>query len=392
MKPIHVLEIISGFAVEGPLGGIERFGIELVQCLNPQRVKPILCGLWAYQTPYESKWLDHLSNKGIHAFIAGDWQNDAPYCSFLRAVKAIPALLGDQQIDIIHSHCQFGDIAALLLASRLKAKKLVRTVHNEREWPKRPLRRIFLTQLAFPWLFDAEIGVSQQVVDMLNQRPMIKLCRHNAIRIYNALNLERFENLVVDRESKRQSLGIAEEDLVVGSVGRLTLQKGYAVLLDAAKQVLTIKSNVKFLIVGTGELENHLKMYARQLGIEEHILFTGSRNDVEELLHVMDLFVNSSLWEGLPTVILESMAARIPVVATRVSGNAELIDHERTGLLVPPSDPIALANAINRFLEHRDIALACAENAHSQVKMRFSIRSVAQQYEDLYLSYGLTAG
>lgn len=387
-----MLEIISGFAVEGPLGGIERFGIELVQCLNPQRVKPILCGLWAYQTPYEYKWLDHLVNKGIEAFIAGDWQDDAPYRSFSRAVKAIPSQLNNQRIDIIHSHCQFGDIAALLLASRLKVKTLVRTVHNEREWPKRPLRRVLLTQLAFPWLFNTEIGVSQQVVDRLNQRPMARLRRRSAIRIYNALNLERFENLAVDRRMKRQSLGIEEGALVIGSVGRLTLQKGYAVLLDAAQRVLTLKSNVKFLIIGTGELEDHLKMYARQLGIEKQIVFTGARNDVEELLPVMDLFVNSSLWEGLPTVILESMAAGIPVVATRVSGNTELIAHELTGLLVPPDDPVALANAMNRLLEDRSLALSCAEKARSHVEMTFSIKHVAQHHEDLYLRYGSLAG
>lgn len=384
--PIRVLEIISGFAVEGPLGGIERFGIELSQALNPEIVEPILCGLWAYHVPYEQDWVQHLMDNNIAAFIAADWQEQAPYVSFLRAVRAIPKYISSP-VDIVHSHCQFGDIAALLLARQLGAKWLVRTVHNEREWPKRPLRRLFLTNLTFPVLFDAEAGVSRRVVENLDARPAAKLLNRSGHCIYNALNIERFSQVCIDRQEKRRALGVKDDEWLVGTIGRLTLQKGYTVLLNAVKEVLSLKPNVRFLIVGTGELEQALKIQARQLSIDQRVIFTGARKDIEELLYAMDLFVNSSLWEGLPTVILESMAAKVPVVATRVSGNIELVEHQRTGLLVPPDQSTPLANAIVKLLTDRELAFSFVGAAYQHIQTRFSIQTVARLYEDLYISH-----
>jgi hypothetical protein len=166
---IRVLEIISGFAVEGPLGGIERFGIDLCRALDRTRLEPIACGLWSYGTPLEWRWVNQLVGEGIEAFIAATWAEDAPYRSFWRALRGIRTALAGQRVDIIHSHCQFGDVAALLLRRALGAQVVMRTVHNEREWVKRPLRRLVLTNWLYPLAFDAEIGVSQGVVDNLNQ-------------------------------------------------------------------------------------------------------------------------------------------------------------------------------------------------------------------------------
>ncbi|NLF64179.1 MAG: glycosyltransferase, partial [Chloroflexi bacterium] len=150
MKPVRVLEIISGFAVEGPLGGIERFGIELAQRLDRTQVEPIVYGLWSYEAPYEERWLRQLRESGIEAFMPAVWSEEAPYRAFVRTVREARRHLRGQRVDIIHSHCQFGDVAALLLRRQLGATALVRTVHNEREWGRRPGRRLLLTNLLFP--------------------------------------------------------------------------------------------------------------------------------------------------------------------------------------------------------------------------------------------------
>lgn len=384
MSIIRVLEIISGFAIEGPLGGIERFGIELAQALDRSQIEPIVCGMWSYHTPYEHDWVTFLQERGIDAFIAAPWQESRPTVSFWRAYQGVRQQ-NLSPVDVIHSHCQFGDVLALLLKRPLQARALVRTVHNEREWGKRPLRRLLLTNGLYPWRFDRELGVAQKVVDNLDQRPVARLLRRQAIRGYNALNLNRFAQLLVDIPAKRRSLGIPPTAPIIGSIGRLTEQKGYGVLLTAVPQILQSIPDAYFLIVGTGDLEGALHQQAQQSGVSDRILFTGARSDVEELLATMDVFVNSSLWEGLPTVIMESMAAGVPVVATQVAGNLELIQPEKTGLLVPPHQPSALAEAIIRLLRMPEPAkVEMIKQARHFVAEHFSITAVAHQHDHLY--------
>ena len=382
---IRVLEIISGFAVEGPLGGIERFGIELCRALGRTQLEPIACGLWSYGTPLERRWVNQLTGEGIEAFIAAMWAEDAPYRSFWQALRGIRIALAGQRVDIIHSHCQFGDVAALLLKRALGAQVVMRTVHNEREWPKRPLRRLVLTDWLYPLAFDAEIGVSQGVVDNLNQRPGARLWRRQAHRIYNSLNLQRFRNVQVNRAVKKLEMGLPEDAPVIGSIGRLVRQKGYSILLEAARLVLEDCPQVRFVIVGGGPLMEPLKAQARELGLEGQVIFTGPREDVEELLVIMDLFVSSSLWEGLPTVLLESMAAGVPMVATNVSGSREIIRHGLTGLLVPPDNPVLLSEAIMSMVTEWQRAAVMAERARSEVRSRFSIEIAAELHAELYI-------
>jgi len=385
MSKIRVLEIISGFAVEGPLGGLERFGIELSRALGRDACEPVVCGLWRYGTPYEDRWITLLRDEGIEAFYGADWDEAHPYQSFYRAWCGIRRHLDGQQVDLIHSHSQFGDGIALLEAQRLRARKILRTVHNEREWPRRPGRRVFLTNLVFPLRFDLEVGVSQQIVANLDARPVSRLLVRRSQCIYNAIDLDRFGATPEPslKAAKRQELGLPLDGPLVGSVGRLTQQKGYEVLIEAAAQVVALLPATRFVIVGDGELAAQLEEQAAALGVQDAVVFAGRRGDVEDLLSVMDLFVSSSLWEGLPTVILESMASRLPVVATNVSGTRELIQDGVSGWLVPPGDALSLAEAIVAALEDGHARQVRAHRAYERVQ-DFTISRVAARYLDLF--------
>jgi len=383
MRRIRALEIISGFAVEGPLGGIERFGLELAQAMDQTCVSPLVCGLWEYGTPSERSWMEVLELNGVDAFVAADWVGHSPYRSFWRALQEVREHITGR-VDIIHSHCQFGDLISLLLRKRLGAQAVVRTVHNEQEWVKRPWRRLLLTHLAYPCAFDAEIGVARRVVDNLDSRPMARLLRRRAILMHNGVNVSRLDNVRLDRRGKLSGLGLPEDAFVVGTVGRLAPEKGHAVLLDAAALVLRRFPQVRFLIVGSGQLEHQLKRHAQRLSIEQQLTFTGPRQDVEELLGVMDLYVSSSIREALPMALLEAMAAALPIVATRASGNVELIEDGITGCLVPASSPECLADAISLLVADPSRAAAMGERARSCATDVFSIEEVARLHADLY--------
>jgi glycosyltransferase involved in cell wall biosynthesis len=186
-------------------------------------------------------------------------------------------------------------------------------------------------------------------------------------------------------EAARQRLSLpARRGPVIGSVGRLTRQKGFEVLLAAAPRVFARLPNACFVIVGGGELAEALTAQARTLGIADRVYFTGVRDDIEAILPGFDLFVSSSLWEGLPTVILEAMASEIPVVATRVSGTVELVEDGVTGVLVAPGDPIQLAEAILTSIARPEVGQAMAARAREYMSAHFDIRTVAQQHEAIY--------
>ena len=202
--------------------------------------------------------------------------------------------------------------------------------------------------------------------------------------MYNALNFQRFDDATVDVAAVRRALNLPDSAAVIGSVGRLTEQKGYHVLLNAIPAVLRQQPHARFVIVGMGEAAAALQSQAQQLGVADAVHFTGARSDVEQLLAALDIFVSSSLWEGLPTVLLEAMAAGVPVVATRVSGNVELVQPGQTGLLVPPSDPDALAEGLCWALGQREAMQSMAANARKQVRQHFSIEAIARQHEALY--------
>jgi glycosyltransferase involved in cell wall biosynthesis len=379
---VRVVQIISGFAVEGPSGGLGRSGIALCRALDREQIEPVVCALWDYGTTHERDRITQLNEEGIEAFAAAPWREEAPYRSFWEAVKGMRSRLAGTQVDVLHSHSEFGDVAALLLKRASSAKIVARTVHNQ-EWKKRPLRRVYLTNLMYPLLFDVEIGVSQGLVDYLNARPLARIMGRKARLIYPAFDFSRFYHLSVDVSEKKRGLNIPAQAQVVGTVGRLMKQKGYRFLVQAAAQVLARQPGVYFIIIGEGEQGDELKALARNLGIDCNIIFTGMRSDVEELLAVMDLFVSTSLWEGLPGVILESMASGVPVVATNILGTRELIQDGENGILVPVQDAGATARAIIEMLQQPEYRRTISTAALG-TPGKYAIETVAEKYKALY--------
>jgi glycosyltransferase involved in cell wall biosynthesis len=382
---IRVLHLIYSFGIEGGGGGIGRFVSALSQALDPERFTASIGALWHTGTEHEDRWIESLNAAGIPAFTAAAWDGAHPYRSFRLAYAGLKGRLAQSPADILHSHSEFSDAAALLLQGLLRPPAAMRTVHYgyQYEWRKRPWRRLLLTNLLNPLRFSAEVGVSQAITDTMNRRPLSRLLGRQALCIYNAIDLDRFQTIGVDRAAKRRLIGLPEGALVIGSVGRLTEQKGYRYLIEAAAHVLDRLPEAHFLLIGDGELAGELKEQAQRLSIADRLVFTGPRRDVEELLACLDLFVSSSLWEGLPTVILEGMASGVPVVATDIPGTRELVRPGETGWLAPPADGKALGEAIIQALADSTGRESFSAGA-AKILYQFSIKTVAGAYEQIY--------
>ncbi len=384
---IRILELIYGFGLEDYGGGAERFALALAQALDPGQFDVIIGGLWSLGTSYEKTRIERLRAGGYTTLTLTQWNPRRPILSLWRALKGLRAYLQSQDIHILHSHSQFADIVTSLCKVDDRGLKIVRTLHDGHatEWRTKPIRRALLSNLLYPLVYDAEIGVSQPIERRLTQRWMARQLGRAAIHMPNAIDLARLQRVKTDPLDVRRMIGLPEGAFVVGTVGRLTVEKGYDVLLRAATVVMHQLPNTHFVFVGGGRLAQALEGLAQDLGIQAQVHFMGPRSDVEELLRCFDLFVSSSRWEGLSTSILESMASRVPVLATAVGGSVDLIQDGYNGWLVRPEDSTALAEAMVRAARHPVLRKEVATRALTTAR-RFSIENVVNQHAQLYSS------
>lgn len=182
----------------------------------------------------------------------------------------------------------------------------------------------------------------------------------------------------------RAELGLAAETPLVLAAGRLSPEKGYDDLLRAIVEVRRVIPNVCLLLAGAGMLDEELRAQAKSLGIEANVRFLGFRKDILQMYGQVNVFALSSLSEGLPNVILESMAIGLPVVATRVGGLPEIIDDGRTGILVEARDTSGLAAGLVRMLNDKGFAGAVAKQAREDVYTRFSPEVQTERLLDVY--------
>jgi glycosyltransferase involved in cell wall biosynthesis len=175
------------------------------------------------------------------------------------------------------------------------------------------------------------------------------------------------------------------ETPLVLNVARLVPQKGIHYLVQAAKLVLDVRPDVRFAVVGQGDLKDELNAQVAELGINDKFALVGIRSDVPDLMAASDVFVLSSLWEGLPISLLEAMSAGCPVVATEVGGVGGVVQHDRTGLLVAPEDPQALAQAILSCLNDTPAAQRRAAAAREWAHRHYSMETWVHKLEQLYL-------
>jgi glycosyltransferase involved in cell wall biosynthesis len=169
-------------------------------------------------------------------------------------------------------------------------------------------------------------------------------------------------------------------------VGRLHHQKGLDVLLQALSDIITSQSKFRWrlLLIGDGPLQHELREMARQLGVDREVEFGGFVNNVPSYLNTADIFLLPSRSEGLSNALLEAMACGLPCVATSVSGNVDLIRHFETGILVPPNDSTALADAIISLTEEESLRRRLGQAAHETVGAMYNLDSVAARYIELY--------
>lgn len=287
---------------------------------------------------------------------------------------------------VVHAHMFHANVLARLARLAAPVPVMVCTAHSLYEGPshlKVPQERTW-RELAYRWT-DWLCDLTTHVCKTGRARYVrIGAVPPEKIRVVpNGVDTEWYQPRPEIRAAVRRQLGW-QDNFVWISIGRLEYAKDHHTLLQAVAQLHQEKC--MFILVGGGTLEKELKLLARGLGIAKRVAFLGPRQDVAKLLNGADAFVLSSRWEGLPLALLEAQACGLPVVATQVGGVSEIVDHEQTGLLVPPGDPAALACAMRELMNaplHQRQAMGA--NARDRVVRLFSLDRVVDLWETIYM-------
>jgi sugar transferase (PEP-CTERM/EpsH1 system associated) len=290
-------------------------------------------------------------------------------CSKARTVFRLLRYLRRLNPDILHTHNPsphlFGTIATRLMRSPL----LINTKHgrNRTDLPRQITMNRILSNLS-----TCVVPVSADAASVARDIERVPESKLKVIR--NGIDLESFRPAPVPRSFCKRGIHVA----------RLNLIKDQVTLLKAARHVLDAEPEFQLDIVGDGPSRAELEALHRDLGLKESVRFLGFRDEIRELLIDADMFVLSSLSEGISLTLLEAMAMELPVVATDVGGNREVVASEKTGLLVPAQSPRELADAIITLLKNPDLARAMGRAGRQRVEAEFDLHRAVKEYESLY--------
>jgi glycosyltransferase involved in cell wall biosynthesis len=383
MERKRILQLISGLAIGDQSGGAELFGLQLARRLDQNRFEVAVCSLWQYDSANEYDWLVRLRQEGIQVMQLVK-PTSRLWSDLKRAQSRFWSIVSDFRPLAINSHSERCDILNLLVHFLHPVRPhAIRTMHTDQQWQTRPWLGAILLNGVFPVAFDAEIAISGDTQRVLDRRWLARRCQRKSILCYNGIDEDTFRQLRVASESATQlPAGVPARRPRIGIVGRLGIQKGHSDLIEA----LTIVQQTMFvdlLIIGAGPLSVELQRKVIAAGLDDRVHFLGSRDDVASILPHLDLMVSASWWEGFPTVILEAIAAGVPVIATDVSGSRELVKDGVTGLLVPTHSPRHLADAIITQIHNPAQARAMAKTAQRSIA-QFTIQNAAKIYADVY--------
>jgi len=286
------------------------------------------------------------------------------------------------RIDIVHAYNFYGNVFAVPPA-RFMAPVVIASIRDRSPYLTPMQKRVqrYACQFADRILVNAD-AVRDWLINEEGYDPS------NIVVIRNGVDMTRFAGQPAG-ERIRHELGIPATARLVVVVSRLARLKGIEVFLEAAAALKPRYADVRFAIVGETSPPDPaylrcLEQLSQQLGVADRVTFTGRRSDIPAILGAADVAVMPSLNEALSNVVLESMAAAAPVVATRVGGTPEALTDGATGLLVSPGDAGAIARAVSRLLDDRDLAARLGRAARVRIAEQFSVARMVSATEDLY--------
>lgn len=268
--------------------------------------------------------------------------------SNIESFKKLCRIVKDNNVEYIHCNTPVGGLLGRLAGKKCKVKKIIYQAHGFHFYKGAPKKNwiVFYTiEKLLARYTDAIITMNNEDYEIANQFRL-----KNNGKVYNVhgvgIDLLGYNGIQQFREEKRRELGFCDDDILLISMGDLIVRKNYRVAIEAIAKCKDTK--LHYLICGQGEELDNLKLLAKQLNIESQVHFLGFRSDIKELLSATDIFLFTTLQEGMPRSMMEAMAAGLPCIASRIRGNVDLLDDNKGGFLCDPTDVNQFVSAIKK--------------------------------------------
>lgn len=320
-------------------------------------------------------YLDELKELGVEVYSL-DMRKGIPD---LRAIARLRRLIIRFRPDVVHSHLVHANLLARITRIVVRMPLLICTAHNINEGGK---FRELLYRIT-DRLCELTTNVSQEAV---NRYIDIRIApKHKMKLVPNGIVVDQFKGLIDYEGHVRRELGIRSDEFIWLAVGRLVPVKDYENMITAFSRVIGKQSNSVLLIVGIGPDREALEQLCVTLQVQQQVKFLGLRRDISSLMSVADAFLLSSKWEGLPMVLLEACASGLPIVATDVGGNKEVVHEGLNGYLAMPNDSQQLSDRMNDLMSYSPIALQqMGEWGRNYVDKYFNMDVIIEQWTSIY--------
>lgn len=299
------------------------------------------------------------------------------------AIRNLSDVLRNNNIQVIHCNTPVGGLVGRLCGKKFKTKCVIYTAHGFHFYKGAPLinRTLFkwAEQIMAHWT-DVIITMNQEDYEAAKKFKIRK--GGKVYKVHGVgITLAEYENIDIDRDKKRSELGLKDSDIVCISAGDIVARKNYGVAVEAIAKAQN--PNLHYLICGVGPEKENLEIKAKELGIEKQIHFLGFRTDVKELLKVSDVFLFTSLQEGLPRSLMEAMAIGLPAVVSKIRGNVDLIENGKGGFLCNSTDSNGFAEALIKVSNDSELRRNMSKCNLDKIK-EFDISVVEKEIEKIY--------
>ncbi len=346
-------------------GGLEKFVLDLIKATNDDINHKVIC-LERIGELASSSGLENVVCLGIKPGL--HWSAIMDICTIVRNANA----------DLIHTHNEKAQFYGALSGMFCR----IPVVHTKHGKNQTNFKSLFKNNL-LSYLCTRVVAVSRDAA--LQCAVQEKIPASKVMTILNGVDTDAFKSKI-DKSTLKVSLGIGYGVPVIGIVARLAVIKDHASLFAACKILKDTCSDFKLLVVGDGPTKTDLFALSQTLGLNSTIIFTGTRCDIPDLMNAMDVFVLSSISEGISLTLIEAMSCELPVVATDVGGNSEVVVDGETGFLVPLQSPSLMAERIQQLLNNVELRKDFGKKGRLRAVEYFSIKRAARQYEELYHS------
>ncbi|MGM0411496.1 MAG: glycosyltransferase family 4 protein [Bacillota bacterium] len=382
MRKIKVLHIITRLAN----GGADENTLYTINGLDKNKYDiDLMIGEENDQEMIEN--LELSNNINLYK-IDGLVRNISPF-NEVKAFYNIYKVIKNNSYDLVHTHIAKAGVLGRLAAKIAGVPTIVHGIHGI-TFPEtiNPIKRYFFKNIEkFCGLFtDKFIPVGE---DMKNKYIKAGIGNREKYKtIYSGMELEKFKNAANNSKDKirklKSDLGLNDKDIIIGNVSKIQERKGYKYYLQVAKNISNEYDNVKFLIVGSGPHKDIIEKKVKSMNLSNIVIFTGFRKDVEDVFSLFDIKVLTSLWEGLPRVIIQAAAVGKPIVTFNVDGAWEIVEDGKNGFIVPMKDVNMMTEKIKILINDKELRKKMGAYSKTKVGNQWTIDNMVKETDKLY--------